>query len=80
MHQDQEEEPRMAVLSRIPVARLLAAQNPPLPPVGASPTRYGNGAVEILIYPAATIADRLAAARTLLDGTPWRVALDVEER
>ena len=53
---------------------------PPLPPVGlATPARYGNGAVEILIYPAATIADRLAAARTLLAGTPWRVALDVAE-
>lgn len=53
---------------------------PPAPPIGVSPARYGNGAIEIQIYPAATIADRLAAARTLLDGTAWRVALDIEDR
>ena len=52
---------------------------PPAPPIGVRPDRYGNGNIEILIYPSATTADRIAAAVTLLQGTPWRVALDIAE-
>jgi hypothetical protein len=62
-----------------PIRPGMFATAPPAPPIGAAPRRYGNGRVEIQIYPAATTADRLAAARLLLDGTPWRVALDMEE-
>lgn len=51
----------------------------PLPPCGVEPTRYGNGRVEIRIYPGATTADRLAAARALLHATAWRVALAIED-
>jgi len=62
------------------VARLLAPRPPRnLPPLHASPQRLGNGRVELLIYPAATTADRLAAARALLDGTAWSVTLRMEE-
>lgn len=62
------------------VSRLHAARPPRnLPPLHVTPQRFGNGRVEILLYPTATTADRLAAARALLDGTAWRVALQMEE-
>jgi hypothetical protein len=64
----------------------LAPRRPPptplprdLPPIGARPERHGNGRVEILIYPAATEADRVAAALTLLHGTRWAAALNPKE-
>jgi hypothetical protein len=43
------------------------------PPLHAMPRRFGNGRVEVQVYPAATAADRVAAAVTLLEGTGWRV-------
>jgi hypothetical protein len=64
----------------------LAPRRPPptalprnLPPLGVRPERHGNGRVEILIYPAATDADRLAAAMTLLHGTRYAVAARMKE-
>lgn len=52
---------------------------PAPPPIGAAPARYGNGRVEIQVYPGATMQDRLAAAHTLLEGSAWTVALRIEE-
>lgn len=50
------------------------ATNPPAPPAGVKPDRYGNGRVELLLYPGVTEHDRIAAAATLLAGTPFHVA------
>lgn len=50
------------------------ATNPPAPPVGVQPDRYGSGLVELRIYPGAPERDRIAAAVTLLAGTPFHVA------
>lgn len=46
---------------------------PPAPPIGVPPQRFGNGRVELQIYPHATTTDRLAAAVTLLAGTGFRL-------
>ena len=64
----------------------LAPRRPPptplatnLPPRGVAPQRIGNGRVEILIYPAATEADRVAAALTLLHATRFDVSARMKE-
>lgn len=56
------------------------AAAPAAPPIGARPERWGKGRVEVQLYPGATTADRLAAARTLLAGTAWTVALEIADR
>lgn len=67
-------DPRRAALGAIQAWNLHAAQAaPPAPPLGAQPARFGNGRVELLIYAAATEADRIAGAVTLLAGTPFHV-------
>jgi hypothetical protein len=55
------------------------APAPDLPPIGVQPEKLGNGRVEIQIYPAATEADRVAAAMTLLHGTRFDVAARMKE-
>lgn len=50
-----------------------AVAAPPAPPIGARPERWGNGRIELQLYPAATQADRIAAAVALLAGTGFRV-------
>lgn len=43
------------------------------PPIGAAPQRFGNGRIELQLYPAATAHDRIAAAALLLSGTGFAI-------
>jgi hypothetical protein len=54
-------------------ARILPLRPPHAPPLHANPDRFGNGRVEVQVYPAASAADRVQAAVTLLRGTGYRV-------
>jgi hypothetical protein len=50
------------------------------PPIGAAPIRYGNGRIELQLYPAATAHDRIAAAALLLSGTGFAITPETETR
>jgi hypothetical protein len=65
----------MNAIRPIRVAQLLNAipAQPPAPPLGVRPTRFGEGRVELLIYPGATAIDRIRGAITLLQGTGYRI-------
>jgi hypothetical protein len=60
-------------MSHIPALRLLS--QPPAPPAPRSRAaeRWGNGRIELQLYPGCHIDDRLAAAATLLRGTGFTI-------
>jgi hypothetical protein len=66
-----------ATLRIVPALNALVNQPPP-PPLGLKPERYGSGRIELQIYPGATLDDRIRAARTLLAGTPYEVTPKLE--
>ncbi len=56
-------------MSHIRVPQLLSRPPSPPAPRGLPEERWGNGRIELRLYPGVTADDRLAAALTLLRGT-----------
>lgn len=65
-------------MSHIRVAQLLSTPPSPPAPRSRAEQRFGNGRIEVQLYPAATLDDRLAAAATLLRGTGFTITSNRE--